>query len=112
MSKNEQVVLLHHPCHWEELLKKVGDPLRPFDTEFEEWTFMDDPKYMADPMREVLEKVHERQRENRLKRQSKLLELVDAFDEDMKVIAPKTIKTVELPDNITEKLENIWDSNA
>jgi hypothetical protein len=61
----ERVVLLRHPCILEEVVKKFGQP-ESVSAEFESWDFIEDPRYMANPVKTLITNLHESQRFKRL----------------------------------------------
>lgn len=60
MSRPEKLVLLRHPDNYEETKKHLKfDPFDLPTSEFESWNIVDDPKYMLDPLHEMMEMLSE-----------------------------------------------------
>lgn len=66
MATRDRVVLLRHPCIYEELIKDMPVSAPPdISFEVEDWG-LDDPKYMFDPLNDLVLELSERVRLKRL----------------------------------------------
>lgn len=72
MAKKEVAVLMRHPCVYEEVWKKFEwSDLPGEDFGFQPWDFINDPKYMANPVREMA---------SRLQGYKRLMDETQSFD--------------------------------